>query len=40
VVETAIAKRIAMADDVDLGVAHYRAPLDLEWLNWLVEQPD
>jgi hypothetical protein len=37
VVETAFAKGIAMADHVDIGVAQYRSPLDLEWLNWLVE---
>jgi hypothetical protein len=37
VVQTAFAKGIAMADHVDIGVAQYRAPLDLEWLNWLVE---
>ena len=37
VVRTAFAKGIAMADHVDIGVAQYRSPLDLEWLNWLVE---
>ena len=37
VVQTAFAKGIAMADHVDIGVAQYRSPLDLEWLNWLVE---
>jgi hypothetical protein len=36
VVETAFAKGIAMADHVDIGIAQYRAPLDLEWLDWLV----
>ena len=37
VVQTAFTKGIAMADHVDIGVAQYRSPLDLEWLNWLVE---
>jgi len=37
VVERAFVKGIAMADHVDIGIAQYRAPLDLEWLNWLVE---
>jgi hypothetical protein len=37
VVQTAFVKGIAMADHVDIGVAQYRSPLDLEWLNWLVE---
>jgi hypothetical protein len=37
VVQTAFAKGIAMADHVDIGIAQYRSPLDLEWLNWLVE---
>jgi len=37
VVQAAFAKGIAMADHVDIGIAQYRSPLDLEWLNWLVE---
>ena len=37
VVRKAFAKGIAMADHVDIGIAQYRSPLDLEWLNWLVE---
>jgi hypothetical protein len=37
VAQTAFAKGIAMADHVDIGIAQYRSPLDLEWLNWLVE---
>jgi hypothetical protein len=37
VIETAFAKGIAMADHVDIGLAQYRSPLDLEWLDWLVE---
>jgi len=36
VVETAFAKGIALADHVDIGIAQYRAPLDLDWLDWLV----
>ncbi len=36
VVETVFAKGIAMADHVDIGIAQYRSPLDLEWLDWLV----
>jgi hypothetical protein len=37
VVQTAFVKGITMADHVDIGVAQYRSPLDLDWLNWLVE---
>lgn len=36
VVGSAFAKGIAMADHVDIGIAQYRSPLDLEWLDWLV----
>jgi hypothetical protein len=36
VVQAAFAKGIPMADHVDIGIAQYRSPLDLEWLNWLV----
>ena len=36
VVETAFAKGIAMADHVDIGIAQYRAPLDLAWLDGVV----
>ncbi len=36
VVQTAFAKGIAMADHVDIGVAQYRSPLDVEWLDWLI----
>ncbi|MEZ5734235.1 MAG: hypothetical protein R3E09_00290 [Novosphingobium sp.] len=36
VVEAAFAKGLALADHVDIGVAQYRAPLDLEWLDWAV----
>jgi hypothetical protein len=27
----------ALTDHVDIGIAQYRLPLDLEWLNWLVQ---
>ncbi len=37
VVRAAFAKGIALADHVDIGIAQYRSPLDLEWLNWVVE---
>jgi hypothetical protein len=37
VVQMAFTKGIALADHVDIGIAQYRSPLDLEWLNWLVE---
>lgn len=36
VVSHAIQENIALARHVDIGVAHWRAPADLEWLNWLL----
>jgi len=36
VVEKAFAHGIAMADHVDIGIAQYRSPLDLEWLDSLA----
>jgi hypothetical protein len=36
VVAKAFASGIAMADHVDIGIAQYRAPLDLDWLDGLV----
>jgi len=36
VVAAAFANGVALADHVDIGIAQYRAPLDLEWLDWLV----
>ena len=36
VVRTAINKRIRLAHHVDIGVAHWRASADLDWLDWLV----
>lgn len=36
VVRTAIHKGIRLAHHVDIGVAHWRASADLDWLDWLV----
>src|SRR4029079_19586713 len=36
VVQTLLARKIPMADHVDIGIAQYRSPLDLECLNGLV----
>lgn len=36
VVNTAIEGGIRLAHHVDIGVAHWRASADLDWLNWLV----
>jgi hypothetical protein len=36
VVKTAIHQGIRLAHHVDIGVAHWRASADLDWLNWLV----
>jgi hypothetical protein len=38
VVKTAINKGIRLAHHVDIGVAHWRASADLEWLSWLVAE--
>jgi hypothetical protein len=38
VVKTAMQKNIRLAHHVDIGVAHWRADADLEWLDWLVGQ--
>jgi hypothetical protein len=35
-VQTAFDERIPLAHHVDIGVAHWRAPVDLDWLEWLV----
>ena len=35
-VRSAMAARIPLAHHVDIGVAHLRASVDLEWLDWLV----
>jgi hypothetical protein len=36
VVKTAISHDIRLAHHVDIGVAHWRASADLDWLDWLV----
>ena len=36
VVDAAFTRDIALADHVDIGIAQYRAPLDLEWLDWAI----
>jgi hypothetical protein len=36
VVLTAISAGVPLAHHVDIGVAHWRATVDLEWLNWLI----
>jgi hypothetical protein len=36
VVKTAIESGISLAHHVDIGVAHWRANADLDWLDWLV----
>jgi hypothetical protein len=38
VVETAVRAGIHLAHHVDIGVAHWRLPVDLEWLDWLIGQ--
>jgi hypothetical protein len=36
IVETALRSNVALAHHVDIGVAHWRAGADLDWLDWLV----
>jgi hypothetical protein len=36
VVKTAIDQGIRLAHHVDIGVAHWRASADLDWLDWLI----
>ena len=38
VVEAAFAAGISLAHHTDIGVVQWRAPVDLEWLNWLIEK--
>jgi hypothetical protein len=38
IVDTAIRSGIALAHHVDIGVAHWRAQIDLEWVEWLLGQ--
>lgn len=37
VVTTAIAAGVPLAHHTDIGVAQWRQPIDLDWLNWLIE---
>jgi hypothetical protein len=36
IVETALRRNIALARHVDIGVGHWRANVDLNWLDWLL----
>jgi hypothetical protein len=36
VVEAAIEARIPLAHHTDIGVAQWRLPIDLDWLDWLI----
>ena len=36
VVQSAITAKVRLADHVDIGVAHWRQSVDLEWLDWLI----
>jgi hypothetical protein len=38
VVELAMASGIALAHHTDIGVAQWRMPVDLEWLDWLIDK--
>lgn len=38
VVSTAMREGIPLARHVDIGVAQWRAPVDLEWLEWLLDK--
>ncbi len=38
VVRRAIAANIALAHHTDIGVAQWRIPVDLDWLDWLIEK--
>jgi hypothetical protein len=38
IVDTAIGRSIALAHHVDIGVAHWRAQIDFDWLEWLLDQ--
>jgi len=39
-VRIAMDKGIRLADHIDIGVAQWRAPIDLAWLDWLLAQLD
>ena len=36
VVKAAMDARVPLANHVDIGVAHWRGPSDIEWLDWLL----
>jgi hypothetical protein len=36
VVQSAMRNGISLASHVDIGVAHWRSPIDLEWLDWML----
>ena len=38
VVEAAIGGGISLAHHTDIGVVQWRAPVDLEWLNWVIRK--
>jgi hypothetical protein len=38
VVEAAFGAGISLAHHTDIGVVQWRAPVDLEWLNWLIKK--
>jgi hypothetical protein len=38
VVDAALRNRIPLAHHVDIGVAHWRASAELDWLDWLVQK--
>lgn len=38
VVKAAMQAQIAIAHHVDIGVAHWRAAIDLEWIDWLLSK--
>lgn len=39
-VRIAMTEGVSLAHHVDIGVAHWRAPVDLDWLDWLVGRLD
>ena len=38
IVRAAMDARVPLANHVDIGVAHWRGPADIEWLDWLLGQ--
>src|SRR5579872_554903 len=38
IVETAMNAGIPLAHHVDIGVGQWRGPVDIEWLDWLIDQ--